>query len=57
ANGGPAPEAVTEALADVVADARTGIAPLPPASVRLPPPRLDQHGGEVRRLGWRAFEA
>ncbi|MBA2458209.1 MAG: CoA transferase [Gemmatimonadales bacterium] len=47
---------VTEALADVVADARTGIAPLAPATIRLPPPRLDQHGDEVRRLGWRAFE-
>jgi len=47
---------VTEELADVVADARTGIAPLAPATVRLPPPRLDQHGDQVRRLGWRAFE-
>lgn len=48
---------VSEALRDVVADARTGIAPLAPASVRLQPPRLDEHGGAVRRLGWRAFEA
>lgn len=47
---------VTEALGDVAADARTGIAPLRPGSVRLPPPRLDQHGADVRRLGWRAFE-
>jgi crotonobetainyl-CoA:carnitine CoA-transferase CaiB-like acyl-CoA transferase len=46
---------VTEALADAIADARTGIAPLPPAGVRLPPPRLDEHGAEVRRVGWRAF--
>ncbi len=48
---------VTEALRDVTADALTGIAPLPPGTVRLPPPRLDEHGAELRRLGWRAFEA
>jgi crotonobetainyl-CoA:carnitine CoA-transferase CaiB-like acyl-CoA transferase len=46
---------VTEALRDVTADALTGIAPLPPGTVRLPPPRLDEHGAEIRRLGWRAF--
>jgi hypothetical protein len=48
---------VTEALRDVAADALTGIAPLPPGTVRLPPPRLDEHGAEIRRSGWRAFEA
>jgi crotonobetainyl-CoA:carnitine CoA-transferase CaiB-like acyl-CoA transferase len=48
---------VSEALADVVADVRTGIAPAAPGSVRLPPPRLDQHGAEVRAKGWRVFEA
>ena len=48
---------VSEALADVRADPRTGIAPLAPGSVRLPPPRLDQHGPLVRRLGWGAFDA
>lgn len=46
---------VSEALADVHADARTGIAPAAPGSVRLPPPRLDQHGEVVRALGWGAF--
>ena len=46
---------VTEALADVPADALTGVAPLPPGSVRFPPPALDQHGALVRRLGWGAF--
>jgi crotonobetainyl-CoA:carnitine CoA-transferase CaiB-like acyl-CoA transferase len=46
---------VSEALADVAADALTGVAPLPPGSVRLPPPALDQHGALVRRLGWRSF--
>jgi crotonobetainyl-CoA:carnitine CoA-transferase CaiB-like acyl-CoA transferase len=48
---------VTEALRDVTADPVTGIAPLPPGAVRFPPPRLDEHGAEIRRLGWRAFEA
>jgi len=47
---------VSEALGDVEADARTGIAPLPPGSVRLPPPRLDEHGALVRERGWAAFD-
>jgi crotonobetainyl-CoA:carnitine CoA-transferase CaiB-like acyl-CoA transferase len=47
---------VTEALADVGADAKTGIAPLPPGAVRLPPPRLDEHGALVRELGWGVFD-
>jgi crotonobetainyl-CoA:carnitine CoA-transferase CaiB-like acyl-CoA transferase len=46
---------VSEALAEVAADARTGIAPAPPGSVRLPPPRLDQHGAAVRARGWGVF--
>jgi crotonobetainyl-CoA:carnitine CoA-transferase CaiB-like acyl-CoA transferase len=48
---------VSEAIADVSADPKTGIAPPPPGSVRLPPPRLDQHGRLVRELGWGAFDA
>jgi crotonobetainyl-CoA:carnitine CoA-transferase CaiB-like acyl-CoA transferase len=48
---------VSEAIADVSADPKTGIAPLPPGSVRLPPPRLDQHGSLVREVGWGAFDA
>jgi hypothetical protein len=47
---------VSEALREVDADALTGIAPLPPGTVRLLPPRLDEHGAAVRRMGWRAFE-
>ena len=47
---------VSEALGDVEADARTGIAPLPPGSVRLPPPRLDEHGALVRARRWDAFD-
>jgi glutaryl-CoA transferase len=45
---------VSEALADVAADAGYGIPPRHPASVRRPPPHLDQHGAAVRRLGWEA---
>ena len=47
---------VSEALADVSADPRTGIAPQAPGTVRLPPPRLDQHGAVVRAHGWAAFD-
>ena len=46
---------VSEALADVETDPRTGIAPLAPGTVRLPPPRLDQHGAGVRARGWGVF--
>jgi len=45
---------VSEALADVAADARHGVAPRSPAGIRRPPPRLDQDGAAVRRLGWEA---
>jgi crotonobetainyl-CoA:carnitine CoA-transferase CaiB-like acyl-CoA transferase len=48
---------VSEALADVRCDPKTGITPFAPGSVRLPPPRLDQHGALVRRQGWAAFDA
>ena len=48
---------VSEALLDVETDARTGIAPAAPGSVRLPPPRLDEHGRDVRAKGWGAFDA
>ena len=33
----------------------TGVGPSVPGSVRLPPPRLDEHGDDIRRLGWDAF--
>jgi crotonobetainyl-CoA:carnitine CoA-transferase CaiB-like acyl-CoA transferase len=47
---------VSEALADVDTDVRTGVAPAALGSVRLPPPRLDQHGPMIRARGWQAFE-
>jgi crotonobetainyl-CoA:carnitine CoA-transferase CaiB-like acyl-CoA transferase len=48
---------VSEALGDVEASASTGISPLAPGTVRLPPPRLDEHGPLVRSSGWGAFSA
>lgn len=47
---------VREALADVTADARLGVAPAVGA-IRLPPPRLDEHGPLVRAQGWEAFRS
>jgi crotonobetainyl-CoA:carnitine CoA-transferase CaiB-like acyl-CoA transferase len=47
---------VIEALSAVDASALTGIAPSVPGAVRLPPPRLDEHGDMIRRDGWGAFE-
>jgi crotonobetainyl-CoA:carnitine CoA-transferase CaiB-like acyl-CoA transferase len=48
---------VGEALADADASPLTGVAPSVPGTVRLPPPRLDEHGALVREHGWRAFDA
>lgn len=48
-------KSVLESLAEVDASALTGIAPSVPGSVRLPPPKLDEHGDEVRARGWSIF--
>ena len=45
---------VLEALRDVEASPLTGIAPSVPGTVRFPPPRLDEHGAEIRSKGWGA---
>lgn len=47
---------VAEALADTAASPLTGVPSSVSGSVRMPPPRLDEHGEEVRSLGWRAFQ-
>jgi crotonobetainyl-CoA:carnitine CoA-transferase CaiB-like acyl-CoA transferase len=47
---------VLEALRDVDASPLTGIAPSVPGSVRLPPPRLNEHGDEIRSRGWDVFD-
>lgn len=46
---------VLDALREVEASPLTGVAPLAPGAVRLPPPRLDEHGTLVRAEGWGAF--
>jgi glutaryl-CoA transferase len=46
---------VAEALAVTDSDAGTGVPPSVPGSVRLPPPKLDEHGDAIRTLGWRVF--
>jgi crotonobetainyl-CoA:carnitine CoA-transferase CaiB-like acyl-CoA transferase len=46
---------VREALGGVAASPITGVAPSLPGTVRYPPPRLDEHGATVRKLGWSAF--
>ena len=48
---------VKEVLADAHADATTGVPPSVPGTVRMPPPRLDEHGDAIRALGWRAFDS
>jgi crotonobetainyl-CoA:carnitine CoA-transferase CaiB-like acyl-CoA transferase len=49
-------KSVLEALRGVDSSPLTGIAPSVPGSVRLPPPRLDEHGDAIRRNGWRVFD-
>jgi crotonobetainyl-CoA:carnitine CoA-transferase CaiB-like acyl-CoA transferase len=46
---------VQEALREEGVTAQSGVAPPYPGTVRLPPPRLDEHGDAIRRLGWGAF--
>ena len=46
---------VKEALEVTGADAVTGVPPSVPGTVRLAPPRLNEHGDAIRALGWRAF--
>ena len=47
---------VAEVLDGTGANTRTGMPPSVPGSVRLPPPKLDEHGEAIRTVGWRAFE-
>src|SRR5687767_253029 len=43
---------VLEALEETDASALTGVPPAIPGSIRRPPPRLDEHGAEIRQAGW-----
>jgi crotonobetainyl-CoA:carnitine CoA-transferase CaiB-like acyl-CoA transferase len=47
---------VLESLGDIECSAATGIAPSVPGTVRLPPPRLDEHGADIRARGWASFD-
>lgn len=46
---------VSEVLAAADASAVSGMPPSVAGSVRFPPPKLDEHGSQIRRLGWGAF--
>lgn len=46
---------VLESLREAEASPLTGVAPSVPGEVRLPPPRLDEHGDAIRRHGWGVF--
>ncbi len=46
---------VLESLRDVSASAATGVPPSIPGTVRMAPPKLDEHGAEIREHGWSAF--
>ncbi len=48
---------VKEALAAVSASPESGVSPAIPGTVRRRPPRLDEHGTEVRKGGWSVFQA
>jgi crotonobetainyl-CoA:carnitine CoA-transferase CaiB-like acyl-CoA transferase len=49
-------KSVLETLREEPASALTGVAPSVPGTVRLPPPRLDEHGAAIREKGWGIFE-
>ena len=42
---------------DAQATTLGGVAPSVPGMVRFQPPKLDEHGAEIRRRGWGAFAA
>lgn len=48
-------KSVAEALSVTEASPITGVPPSVPGTVRLPPPKLNEHGPSIRALGWRAF--
>jgi crotonobetainyl-CoA:carnitine CoA-transferase CaiB-like acyl-CoA transferase len=50
-------KSVLEALRDVDCSPLTGVAPSTGGTIRRPPPRLDEHGAAIRRVGWDAFRS
>lgn len=47
---------VLEVIAETKASALTGMPSSIGGMARIPPPKLDEHGAELRRHGWAAFE-
>jgi crotonobetainyl-CoA:carnitine CoA-transferase CaiB-like acyl-CoA transferase len=47
---------VLEMLAEEGASPLTGVAPSIPGTIRFAPPRLNEHGKEIRARGWRVFD-
>ena len=47
---------VGEVVAEVEASPTIGMPPSTTGTVRLPPPRLDEHGSVIRHAGWRVFD-
>ena len=47
---------VREALQDIPASPQTGVAPSIPGTVRLRPPKLNEHAALIQRHGWGAFD-
>jgi crotonobetainyl-CoA:carnitine CoA-transferase CaiB-like acyl-CoA transferase len=48
---------VLESLREIDCSATSGVAPSVPGTVRSHPPRLDEHGEEIRARGWASFES
>lgn len=48
-------KSVLESLQSTQSSPLNGIAPSVAGDIRLPPPLLDEHGDEIRRLGWKVF--
>ena len=48
-------KSVLETLAETSASPLTGIPPSVPGTIRLPPPRLNEHGAEIRNRKWKVF--
>lgn len=46
---------VLESLRGIDASAQTGVAPSVPGTIRMAPPKLDEHGAEIRARGWETF--
>lgn len=47
---------VAETLSETNASPRTGVPSSVSGDVRMPPPKLDEHGEELKSLGWRTFQ-